>query len=162
MKIRSCFVSNSSSSSFIVHDMDAATMKEKAIECCKEFILEAMKPSERDRPNADAIAEKRARTFFDNPSNVKFFNFGSDMKHSQWKRNVRELANFSYADYGDAELYLEQEYVFPDSPERIALMVDAENALIRYFGYAGKEGEEISVMEALREELGSCYPIRMT
>ena len=163
MKIRSCFVSNSSSSSFIIHDMDAETLKEKAIECGKAILLEKMTPAERERPNAESIAEKNSRKFFEWHGNVSFFNFGNGLGAGQWKRNLNEMAKDGYTDVHGVKEMLEEEFVFQKSPEKIAVMVDRENAMNSFFGdVADENGEEWSATTVFAERLGTSRPIRMT
>lgn len=163
MKMRSCFVSNSSSSSFIIHDMDAETLKEKAIECGKAILLEKMTPAERDKSNAESIAEKNSRKFFEWPGNVSFFNFGNGLGAGQWKSNLKEMAEECYANVQSVKETLEEEFVFQKSPEKIAVMVDRENAMNGFFGYvADEDGEEWSATTVFAERLGTSRPIRMT
>lgn len=163
MKMRSCFVSNSSSSSFIIHDMDAETLKEKAIQCGKELLLKKMSPSERDRPNAEAIAERNARKFFDWEGNVEFFDFGNGIGRDQWKSNIKQMAEECYSDESWVEETLSEEFVFQKSKEKIAVMVERENAFRDFFGWIEDEnGEEWSPGTIIAERLGTCQPIRMS
>ena len=163
MKMRSCFVSNSSSSSFIIHDMDAEMLKEKAIQCGKELLLKKMSSSERDRPNAEAIAERNARRFFDQQGNVEFFNFGNGIGRGQWKSNIKQMAEKCYSDESWVEETLSEEFVFQKSKEKIAVMLERENAFRDFFGWIEDEnGEEWSPGTIIAEKLGTCYPIRMS
>lgn len=163
MKCRSCFVSNSSSSSFIIHDMDAETLKEKAIQCGKELLLEKMSPSERDRSNAEAIAEKNSRQFFDWKGNVEFFNFGNGIGRGQWKSNIKRIAEECYSDELWVEKTLSEEFVFQKSKEKIAVMIERENSFRDFFGWVADEnGEEWSPGTVIADRLGTCQPIRMS
>ena len=163
MKIRSCFVSNSSSSSFIIHDMDAATLKEKVIQCGKEFLLNKMSPSERDRSNAEDVAERISRKFFEQEGNAMFLDFGNGTGRGQWKSNIKRIAKYAYSDEAWVEEILSKEFVFQKSKEKIAVMVEGENALRDFFGWVlDEDGEEWSPGDVLARRIGTSSPVRMS
>lgn len=162
MKIRSCFVSNSSSSSFIIHGIDAETLKERAIQCGKQILLDKMTPAERKRPDAENIAESNSRQFFNWYGNVDFFNFGDETGEGHWKSNLRQMAKECYTDEGWVEKVLSDEFVFQKSKEKIAVMVELDNSFRDFFGWiADENGEEWSPGTIIAKRLGTSRPIRM-
>ena len=163
MKARTCFVSNSSSSSFVVHDASSEEVKEKVIQCCRDFILNAMSLRERMHRGTVEGAEVQARRFVENPDNVLFLDIGGRIGRHKYDQMLKNVAEYSYSDANAVKENLEEDYAFPDSPERIALMVDAENAFIREFGWGDgrNDNAETSIMEAIEDAIGA-RPVRLT
>lgn len=167
MKFRSCFVSNSSSSSFVVNNLSPAEAKERVVACCTEFTLRKYPPKMRT-PERKAEIRRKVRKFIENPEYVQFIEFPPNLGERQKAVRMKILENLTYGDIEDIEKMLQTRV--RKSALTATVVADAENAFLAQFGYAPAEYpsndpewpfKEESVMEALERALGT-YPERMT
>ena len=160
MKLRTCFVSNSSSSSFVISDANAAEARARIVECCTSFVLAKLPPKRRTKEKAQEIRASVKR-FVSNPNLVQIVEFPEGLSKSQRTARMKLVENLTYARVDDIAKMLD-ERVRPGS-YTATVVSDAENAFIEAFEYAptGLNGEEESIMSALERSLGT-YPERMT
>lgn len=156
MKHRSCFVSNSSSSSFIIDNFCNDWIKAQVKRCCLRFVERKVNGGKPFPPDRRKQMMKRISAFLDNPKNVIFVNFERNLTERQKELRIRricDLACIAPSDFHDAVKRSGKKL-----EDGITAMVDAENALYDEFGCAKDEitpWTDESILEALAKELGT-------
>ena len=156
MKIRQCFVSNSSSSSFIVDNLRCDSVKALVKRCCLRFVERKLNGGKPFPPDKRKQMQKKIDRFVDNPGKVVFVKFEGGLTERQKNLRIQRICNLAYiapSDFCDAVKRSGK-----DINEGLTAVVDAENAFIEEFGYAKDETtpwNDECILEALEKELGS-------
>ena len=156
MKHRSCFVSNSSSSSFIIDSFCNDWIKAQVKRCCLRFVERKINEGKPFQPDRRKQMMKKISAFLDNPENVIFVNFEQNLTERQKELRIRRICNLACiapSDFHDAVKRSGKKL-----EDGITAMVDAENALLEEFGYAKDEitpWVDECILEALEKELGT-------
>lgn len=156
MKLRQCFVSNSSSSSFIIDSFYNDWIKAQVKRCCLRFVERKINEGKPFPPDRRKQMMKKISAFLDNPENVIFVNFERNLTERQKELRIRRICNLACiapSDFHDAVKRSGKKL-----EDGITAMVDAENALYDEFGCAKDEitpWEDESILEALAKELGT-------